>query len=39
MGHKNIVKIGVGFEWGLTIKSLLGGGRDGVGNLFLRADP
>ena len=30
MGHEKIVKIGVGLKWGLTIKPLLGWGRDGA---------
>ena len=39
MGPEKYILIGVGLEWGLTIKPLLGWGRDGVSDFFIRADP
>ena len=38
-GPEKYIQIGVGLEWDLTIKPLLGWGRDGVGNFFISADP
>ena len=39
VGPEKYIPIGVGSERGLTIKPQLGWGRDGVGKIFLRADP
>ena len=39
MGPEKYIPIGVGLEWGLTIKPLLGWGRDGAGNFFKRTNP